>query len=167
MSEIKLLQYINYRRAVNIKSRGDKMTVKGRPTKYKKEFCIQAEKLCRKGFIDTEIADFFEVNVDTIYEWKKRHSEFSDALKSGKRYSDDAVVSALYNRALGYEVTEVKNEEGSQGNKVVSHKKHIAGDTTAQIFWLKNRQPEQWRDKQHVDVALTDDFDSLLDDAND
>ena len=138
----------------------------GRPTKYKKEFCVQAEKLCRKGFIDTEIADFFEVHIDTIYEWKKVHPEFSDALKSGKRHSDAKVEDALYNRALGYEYEEYKVEESEQGIKKTVTKKQLAGDTTAQIFWLKNRQPEKWRDKTETAITLSDDFDALMGDAS-
>lgn len=118
---------------------------RGRPTKYKKEFCIQAEKLCKKGFIDTEIADFFDVDVATINRWKISHSDFCESLKSGKRHSDSKVVDALYNRALGYEFTETKEEEGTAGTKKTVITKQIAGDTTAQIFWLKNRDPENWR----------------------
>ena len=128
----------------------------GRPTKYRKEFCVQAEKLCKKGFIDKEIADFFEVNVDTIYEWKKKHPEFSDALKSGKVFCDAKVESALYNRALGYESQELKEEiEGGTVIKTTKTTKQVAGDTTAQIFWLKNRQPSRWRDKQEVESKFT------------
>lgn len=134
----------------------------GRPTKYKQEYCIQAEKLCRKGFIDAELADFFEVNVDTIYEWKKVHSEFSDALKSGKRHSDSKVVDALYNRALGYEYEEIKTEKGSAGGKVSVTTKQMAGDTTAQIFWLKNRDSANWKDKQDINhsgsISSADDW---------
>lgn len=121
------------------------MTVKGRPTKYKKEFCIQAEKLCKKGFIDTEIADFFEVALSTLNKWKLDHVEFSESLRSGKRYSDEDVVNSLYGRALGHEIVEVKEEVSSQGTKTTTTTKQIAGDTTAQIFWLKNRQPDKWR----------------------
>lgn len=117
----------------------------GRPTKYKEEFCKQAEKLCLKGFIDDEIADFFEVDVATINRWKLKHPSFCASLKKGKRYSDAKVVDALYNRALGYEFKEVKEEDGDQGKKTTVTTKQMAGDTTAQIFWLKNRDPENWR----------------------
>ena len=133
------------------------MSGKGRPTKYKKEFCIQAEKLCKKGFIDTEIADFFEVNVDTIYEWKKKHKEFSESLKSGKLYSDEAVVSSLYGRALGYEFEERKVEvDAEKKEKVTITTKQMAGDTTAQIFWLKNRRPKEWRNAPELDIQGDD-----------
>lgn len=140
----------------------------GRPTKYKSEFCVQAEKLCKKGFIDSEIADFFEVEEKTINNWKKAHPEFLHALKSGKRHSDSKVEDALYNRAIGYEFQEVKEEfEGGSVTKTTKTTKQLAGDTTAQIFWLKNRQPELWRDKTETKVTLSDDFDSLMGDAVD
>lgn len=140
------------------------MATNGRPTKFKKEYCEQAKKLCEKGFINEELADFFNVNVDTIYEWQKRHESFSDALKCGKRYSDEKVKSALYGRALGYESVEVKEELGGSGKKITTTTKQIAGDTTAQIFWLKNRDPENWRNnpeptnEQGTGEALTINF---------
>lgn len=122
------------------------MAKKGRPTKYKKEFCIQAEKLCKKGFIDTEIADFFEVEEKTINNWKKAYPDFLQSLKRGKVHSDSAVVDALYGRALGYEFEERKVEiDAEKKEKTTVTTKQMAGDTTAQIFWLKNRRPDEWR----------------------
>ena len=120
------------------------MAVTGRPTKYKKEFDEQAKKLCLNGFIDAQIADFFNVQESTLNLWKKAHPSFMESLKSGKRYSDDKVVNALYNRAIGYEVNEVKSEDGTTGKKITTTTKHIAGDTTAQIFWLRNRMRDEW-----------------------
>lgn len=139
----------------------------GRPTKYKVEYAKQAKILCEKGFIDTEIADFFGIAVSTLNLWKDAHSEFMESLKDGKRHSDDKVVEALYNKALGYKLTDVKEEIGDAGKKITTTTKQVAGDTSAQIFWLKNRQPEQWREKQEVKHTLSDDFDSLLGDAVD
>lgn len=116
----------------------------GRPTKYKKEFDKQVEKLCLKGFIDDDIADFFDVDVATINRWKIAHPSFCESLKNAKSHSDLKVVDALYNRALGYDVKEVKTEESKQGEKTTITTKHIAGDTTAQIFWLRNRMRDEW-----------------------
>ena len=66
------------------------------------------------------------------------------------------MVNSLFGRAKGYEVTEVRDEVSEQGVKKVTTQKHVAGDTTAMIFWLKNRQPRQWRDKQEqVVVEMT------------
>jgi hypothetical protein len=117
----------------------------GRPTKYKAEYCKQAEKLCDKGFIDTDIADFFAVDVATINRWKLKYPIFCESLKKGKRHSDSKVVDSLYKRALGYEFVETKEESGDSGKKTTITTRQMAGDTTAQIFWLKNRDPENWR----------------------
>jgi len=139
----------------------------GRPTDYRVEYIEQVKKLCLLGATDVELADFFGIAVSTLNLWKNRHPEFMEALKSGKRHCDDKVVDALYNKAIGYELQEVREEESeTSGRKTTVTKRQIAGDTTAQIFWLKNRQPEMWRDKQEHAVTLSDDFESLLDDAN-
>ncbi len=134
----------------------DKKHAGGRPTKYKEEYAIQAEKLCKKGFTDVEMADFFEVDERTINRWKDDHPEFCQSLKSGKVYCDDKVVQALYDRAMGYTITEEKEEDSEvNGKKTVKTVRQVAGDTTAQIFWLKNRQPKQWRDKQEIEQSGT------------
>lgn len=117
----------------------------GRPTKYKEEYVDQAYKLCLLGHTDEEMAQFFEVHISTIYEWKNEHPEFSDAIKKGKEFADFDVVQSLYNRAIGMTIKkQVVKGEGA----VVEIEDEIPPDTTAMIFWLKNRQPKKWRDKQ-------------------
>lgn len=132
----------------------------GRPTSYKPEMAEQAYKLSLLGHTDEQLAKFFEVHVSSIYEWKNVHPEFSDAIKNGKEVADAEIVMTLRKRAMGYEVTEEKVEESgegaSAGKKVTVTEKHIPPDTTAMIFWLKNRQPKQWRDKQEVDHSSSD-----------
>lgn len=131
------------------------MKDKGRPTKYKPEYAIQAEKLCKKGFIDREIADFFGIAESTLNLWKHANPDFMESLKKGKSYCDDAVVDSLYKRAIGSEYTEEKIEtKEGEPEKTTRTKRIILGDTTAQIFWLKNRQPEEWREKSTSDVNL-------------
>lgn len=128
----------------------------GRPTKFKEEYVEQSFKLCRKGFTDADMADFFNVDVATINRWKKAHPEFCASLNEGKQYFDDKVVDALYNRAIGYTITEEREEDSeASGKKTVKVTKQVAGDTTAQIFWLKNRQPAMWRDKQETHLSGT------------
>jgi len=127
----------------------------GRPTKYKEEYAEQARKLCLKGFTDKDLAEFFEVEEKTINNWKRDQPDFLHAIKSGKQYSDDAIVNSLYHKALGYSLTEEKEEESEDGFKKVKTIKQVAGDTTAMIFWLKNRQPETWRDKQNIEHSGT------------
>lgn len=127
-----------------------------RPTKYMASYSDQARKLCRLGATNEELADFFEVHVSTIYEWQANHKTFSDALKSGKMMADAEVADKLYHRALGYSHEEVKlaTHEGSfTDERVIT--KHYPPDPTSAIFWLKNRQPDKWRDKQEVEQTTT------------
>lgn len=128
----------------------------GRPTSYKPEMAEQAYKLSLLGHTDEQLAKFFEVHVSSIYEWKNVHPDFSEAIKNGKEVADAEIVMTLRKRAMGYEVTEEKMEESEHGLKKTVAGKHIPPDTTAMIFWLKNRQPKQWRDKQEVDHSSSD-----------
>jgi hypothetical protein len=129
----------------------------GRPTLYKKEYDEQARKLCLLGATDADLADFFKVNEDTVHEWKKRHPSFSESIKSGKTIADADVADRLYQRAMGYEHADV-HVSNYQGEITLTPIKKIhAPDTTAAIFWLKNRQGKHWRDKvvqEHTGDAL-------------
>lgn len=126
----------------------------GRPTAYKDEFAKQSEKLTALGATDQEIADFFEVDVRTVYRWKHDHPQFCQSLKDGKEQADERVQRSLYQRAIGYEQEEVKIFMPGGADKPVyaPYRAKIAPDTTAAIFWLKNRRPEEWRDKSTTEV---------------
>lgn len=128
----------------------------GQPTKYRPEMAAQAYKLSLLGHTDEQLAKFFEVAVATIYNWKNEYPEFLESIKNGKEVADAEIVMTLRKRAMGYEVTEEKTEESEHGLKKTVAGKHIPPDTTAMIFWLKNRQPKQWRDKQEVDHSSSD-----------
>lgn len=127
----------------------------GRPTKYKPEYAEQAYKLCLLGATDIEMADFFEVAESTLYLWKKEHPEFSEALKKGKMQADAVIAQKLYHRAKGYEHTDIQfvTFQGKITDRV-EYIKHYPPDTTAAIFWLKNRQPDKWRDKQELSQSV-------------
>jgi hypothetical protein len=127
-----------------------------RPSKYKSEFCEQALKLCRLGAIDKELADFFEVSEVTLNAWKKEYPEFLKSLKDGKELADAEVADKLFKRATGYshEDTVVNTYQGVVILTPIT--KHYAPDTTACIFWLKNRRPDLWRDKTEVGVNPAD-----------
>jgi len=132
----------------------------GRPTDYDPSYVLQAEKLCNLGATDMELADFFGVHVATIYRWKNTHEEFCDAIKAGKEKADARVERSLYHKAIGYDYTEeeaikIKVEQHKEEIEVVEVQKHQPSDTTAAIFWLKNRKPEDWRDKQEVALKGT------------
>lgn len=98
----------------------------GRPTGYKDEYADSVVKLCLLGATDAEIGDFYGVSEQTINTWKKKHPEFFESIKTGKEKADANVAQSLYQTAIG-------------------------GNTTAQIFWLKNRRKDHWRDKQEID----------------
>lgn len=136
----------------------------GRPSSYKPDYAGQAEKLCRLGATDQEIADFFSVDVRTIHRWKHDHDEFCHSLKAGKETADERVERSLYQRAIGYEQDEVKIFMPSGADKPVyaPFRAKIAPDTTAAIFWLKNRRGDQWRDKSEQDVNLKGDLPDIL-----
>lgn len=123
----------------------------GRPTKYKNEYCELAFNYCLLGATDEDLARFFEVSESTINQWKIEHVEFSESIKKGKVDADALVAKSLFQRAVGYQYIETKNEMSEQGMKKSVTTKEAMPDTTAQIFWLKNRQPEKWRDKPVAD----------------
>lgn len=120
----------------------------GRPTKYRAEFAALAEKFCKLGATDAELAEMLEVAESTVHKWKLDHPEFSESIKRGKVVADAEVASKLFHRATGYEHpdTHVSNFQGAV--TLTPLVKHYAPDPTAAIFWLKNRQPAKWRDKQ-------------------
>jgi hypothetical protein len=128
----------------------------GRPSKFKKEYIAQAKKLCKLGATDSEIADFFGIEVRTLYRWKNESDEFCQSLKSGKAEADERVERSLFARALGYEHPEVDIRVVDKEIVQTPIVKYYPPDTTAAIFWLKNRKPGEWRDKQEVEHAGPD-----------
>lgn len=126
---------------------------KGRPTKYKKEYDEQVFKLCLLGATNEEIANFFEVNADTIYEWQNKHKGFSEAIKKGKYKADAEVAASLYKRATGYAQDTVKVFQFQGEPVIVPVVEHIEPDTGACMAWLKNRQARLWRDKKEVELT--------------
>jgi transposase len=123
----------------------------GRPTAYQATYAKQAAKLCGLGATDEDLAEFFEVSIRTIARWKTKHEEFCQALKEGKSEADDRVERSLYQRATGYthDAEKIFNNQGEILR--AGYREHYPPDTTAAIFWLKNRRPEQWREKQQLE----------------
>lgn len=125
----------------------------GRPSSFKQEYIAQAQKLCDLGATDVEIADFFGVTARTLYRWKGENKEFCQTLKAAKEIADKRVERSLYARATGYEHDEVDirvvNGEIIQTNI----RKYYPPDTTAMIFWLKNRDPAAWRETKAVELT--------------
>lgn len=122
----------------------------------------------RNGLTDEQIAEKIGINRDTLYTWIKKFPDISDSLKIGKEDADIAVENALFKSACGYEVEEI-TEELKYDAKTHSYKmmvtkkqkKHIPPSNTAQIFWLKNRKAENWRDKVDNNITLNEETDAL------
>ena len=114
----------------------------------------------RNGLTDIQIAHNLGISEDTFYTYKNKYTEFSEALKKGKEVIDFEVENALLKRALGYTFEEVTkesvfNKKTGKYELIVTKTvtKEIQPDTTAQIFWLKNRKPKEWRDKKDVEMS--------------
>lgn len=127
---------------------------------------LRLEAYARDGLVDEQIAAKMGINRDTLYTWKNKYSDIADALKRGKEVVDIEVENSLLKRAKGYRYDEVtreliaiKDDDGNvidrelQITKVVT--KEVQPDTTAQIFWLKNRKSAEWRDKKELDGNIT------------
>lgn len=111
------------------------------------------ESWARDGCTDEQLAKKMGINVATLYKWKIKYSNIDEALKKGKEVIDVMVENALLKRALGYEYEEQQVVKYKDDCEVVTVKKYAMPDVTAQIFWLKNRRSEQWREKQQVDIS--------------
>lgn len=117
---------------------------------------LKLEGWARDGLTDEQISRNMGIAYSTFREWKKKYSAFSAVLKRTKDVVDREVENALFKRAMGYKYDEVTYERGEEVKRVT---KEVAPDTTAQIFWLKNRKPAEWRDKieQQQEIAVHDD----------
>ena len=124
-----------------------------RPTKYQEAYAEQARKLCLLGYTEAELADFIDVSESTINTWKLDYPKFSESIKKGKAVADAEVSDRLYKRAMGFVAPDIDIRVIE--NRIVETplEKYYPPDTTAAIFWLKNRQKDKWRDK--VDHELT------------
>lgn len=128
------------------------------------EGLLKIEGWARDGLTDEQIAHNIGISVSTLNNWKNNHVEILESLKKGKEVVDRQVENALLKRALGYEYKEVneKFEGGVMTERIVT-KKEVVADTTAQIFWLKNRKPEKWRDKpEYEDHSAIDKLDEII-----
>jgi len=127
--------------------------------KYTEDFPLLAEGWAREGLTDVLIAKKLGIGKNTFYVYIDKFKDFSDALKRGKAPVDTEVENLLLKRARGYSYEEVKEEISDLGGKKTTRTiKHVIPDTTAQIFWLKNRKREQWGDQQEekaTDVNIT------------
>ena len=122
----------------------------GRPTEFKPEYVAQAVKLGRLGATDAELADFFGVDLRTIFRWRLDHEDFRHAVKIGKEQADAQVEKKLWDRAMGYSFDAVKVMQHNGQPVIIPYREHVPPDPTSMIFWLKNRRPAEWRDRKEM-----------------
>lgn len=126
----------------------------GRPTKFNEAITEKILQLCTAGKTTDQIAEIIGVNPRTIYNWMSSKPEFYQSLKESKQAADEIVEASLFHRATGYRDSWEKEVVTKDGQVVtVTEELRVPPDTTAAIFWLKNRQPENWRDKTEVEVS--------------
>lgn len=116
------------------------------------------EAWARDGLTNEQIAHNIGIRSKTLYEWINRFSEIGNALKKGKEVVDIEVENSLLKRALGYTYEETTREMSKETGQLVVTKvvtKQVIPDTTAMIYWLKNRKPKEWRDKPTVDTDMS------------
>ena len=111
----------------------------------------QVYKLCLLGATDKQLADFLNVSEATINNWKENDNEFLESIKKGKLIADSEIAHSLYHRAKGYSHPEDRIFNDSGTPLIVPTIKHYPPDTAAAFIWMKNRQPDTWRDKQEVE----------------
>lgn len=142
------------------------------------EGLLKIEGWARDGLTNEQIAGNMGISRETLNQWSKKYPDISDALKKGKEITDRKVENALLNKALGFTKTirkafKCKDVIYDNGKRVSEKERieyadeevYIPPDTTAQIFWLKNRKPDQWRDKRDIEhsgeiggVVIVDDI---------
>ena len=132
----------------------------GAPSKYPADAPARLRDLVeahQDGLTDEEVAAYFGVQDRTVRNWGKRHPEFLQALIEARAVVDREVERSLYRRAVGYRVPDKKVIKDGEGNiiRTETTTKEVLPDVTAQIFWLKNRKPRVWRDKQDIEHSGT------------
>lgn len=141
------------------RKRPAKKSTGGRPPEFREEFCELGRNYALLGATDAEMAEFFGVSERTVNRWKVKFPEFCQSIKEGKRQADAKVASRLFERACGFSHQDTKfaTFEG-QITDSQEYTKHYPPDTTAAIFWLKNRDPQRWRDKIDHEVEFSGDI---------
>lgn len=123
---------------------------KGRPSSFNDEVKTKVLSLAKEGKTDVEISHIIGIHPNTLGYWKGKYKDFLWALKEAKADADELVRASLFRRATGYYHDEEKIFFFQGNVKRVKSVKHYPPDTTAAIFWLKNRQPKEWRDTYNI-----------------
>ena len=138
-------------------------------SKYNPEYHDDwAWSLAIKGATNDEIAEAFGISTRTFIRWKQEHESLNDAVERGKNIADSKVEKALYQRALGYQITDTEKtiDMDKDGNpkpvRIKNTTKNIVPDTMAIMYWLNNRKRTQWAQRQEVALSAGDDSEDVL-----
>lgn len=112
------------------------------------ENLLRVQGWARDGLTMEQIAHNIGITKPTLYKWQERDSNFLNALKVSRDAADREVENALFKNAIGFHYIE---QQVTDTGAVVDVEKYSKPNTTAQIFWLKNRKPEKWRDKRDIE----------------
>lgn len=123
------------------------MGKRGPASGYKPDFCNLARKFCILGATNENLAEFFEVSVNTIGNWLVQFPDFKQAVTRGRAVADADVAESLHGRATGYDREAEKIIQTPDGPRRMTYTRHYQADTAACIFWLGNRRRDLWRDK--------------------
>ena len=139
----------------------------GRPTKYDPAYVEQVYKLALLGMTDAEIATFFEVEQGTLYDWDEAHPEFQQSRARGKIPADVEVAVSLRKRALGYSHKAVKifMPAGATEPVYAEYIERFPPDTQAASLWLRNRQPDKWKDRTEQSITADLNIHRILSEA--
>lgn len=122
----------------------------GRPSKIETIDLSKVTHYASKGYTDVELANIFNVTEQTINNWKPKYPQFFESLKSGKLLADAKVEASLFQRACGYSHPEVHITNYLGKVTLTPIIKHYPPDPVSMIFWLKNRNPDEWRDRTDI-----------------
>ncbi len=148
------------------KKKGKDSIKRGRPTRFPEimKLLPGIKAALQMGHTERDTCEMFNVPVSTFEKYKTESPELVEQIRQAKLKADETVVNALYKKAVGYEIEE-KTYEFKAGSETKTNtvknlkkvvKKEIAPDVHAGIFWLKNRMPKVWKDKQELDVSNPD-----------
>lgn len=130
---------------------------------YHPQYCEIAERAMKVGFTYKELGALLGVSDDVISRWTLKYPEFATAVKMSRGQADDRIERNLYIRACGYEYDAEKPMNVGGEVKIAKYKEHVKPDVVAQIFWLKNRRPELWRDVQQHEHGEAGEFAKMND----
>jgi hypothetical protein len=150
-AELRELQRYDAQNKTPTETVGQQKKKAGRKSKYNPDNNKIIKSLCGRGITDKQLCLFFNIDEKTLNNWKHQFPIFFQSLKTGKALADAKVEACLFQRAIGYSVPDVHISSYEGEITITPIIKHFPPDVTAQIFWLKNRKPKQWRDRQELE----------------